>query len=146
MQRIASSVLIDGPPQKVWDVITDIANAPKWDPAAIAMTQTSPGPPGAGTTLHLTLAEYPKVEDSWVIDYEPNRRFSLEYTSGPVKGTRMAFDIVPIDGKTKLSLLWTLQCAGLGGRGLSHLNSTGALAGARCRGLVVPLPGSRACD
>jgi len=114
MSKIEASVLISSAAGDVWEFITDLSNAPKWDPAALEMTQTSDGPAGPGMTLHLTLSEYPKVEDFRVEDYQVNRRFTLEYTSGPVKGTRMSFELAPADGNTELRLVWDLRYAGIG--------------------------------
>jgi hypothetical protein len=35
-----------------------------------------------------------------VIEYEPNRIFSFEHTSGPLKGTTESFYVETIEGKT----------------------------------------------
>jgi hypothetical protein len=50
--RLAASQVIERSPAEVFRfVATDhFQNHPKWDPAVTAITQTSPGPMGVGTT------------------------------------------------------------------------------------------------
>ncbi len=112
MKKIESSEMMEVPVEAIWKFLTDLSNFPKWDPAGVEMTQTSAGPQGVGTTLHATLSQYPRVEDFLVIEYEANRRFTLNYTSGPVKGCKMTFDMEPSDGGTRLKIVWDLEYVG----------------------------------
>jgi hypothetical protein len=53
--RLAAFQVIERPPAEVFRfVATDhFPNHPKWDPAVTAITKTSPGPMGVGTTARL---------------------------------------------------------------------------------------------
>jgi Polyketide cyclase / dehydrase and lipid transport len=53
--RLSASQVIERPPAEVFRFIaTDhFQNHPKWDPAVTAITKTSPGPMGVGTTARL---------------------------------------------------------------------------------------------
>jgi hypothetical protein len=53
--RLSASQVIERPPAEVFRfVATDhFQNHPKWDPAVTAITKTSPGPMGVGTTARL---------------------------------------------------------------------------------------------
>lgn len=90
--------------------MTDL-NFPMWNPRVLEMKQTSTGPPGVGTTVRST---HPmrRALDERIIEYEPNRRITLEATSGPIRGTRVTFSMETIAGKTRLNLTIDLMLSG----------------------------------
>jgi hypothetical protein len=51
MPRVESSVNIDRPVEIVWDFLTSLENAPKWDIGVRETRGTSKGPAGLGTTF-----------------------------------------------------------------------------------------------
>lgn len=62
---------------------------------------TSSGPRGVGTTAELV---YPKQTLLLrVLEYEENRKLTLQFTSGPVKGTKTTFIFEMADGKTRVT-------------------------------------------
>jgi hypothetical protein len=84
---IRASVIVDRPMEQAWEFITDLANTPKWDPGVIEVRQTSSGPVGLGNTIQ---SVHPKqrVLNARASEYEPNKKFTLEFISGPIKGTK----------------------------------------------------------
>lgn len=46
--RLKSSILIERPPQQVWDFLGNPANVAKWDRGVASVEETSPLPPGVG--------------------------------------------------------------------------------------------------
>ena len=50
--HVEESVVVDRPIDEVWASLTDLFNSPRlWGRRVLAMRQTSPGPPGVGSTL-----------------------------------------------------------------------------------------------
>ncbi|HYB03039.1 MAG TPA: SRPBCC family protein [Nitrososphaerales archaeon] len=100
---IEASIVVNRPAEDVWKFMIDLVNTPKWDPGVLEVKQTSAGPIGVGTTLQ---SRHPKnrVLNARALEYEPNRKFTLEFTSGPIKGTRVSYVLENIEGKnTKLT-------------------------------------------
>jgi uncharacterized protein YndB with AHSA1/START domain len=102
--KIEASVIIDRPVEVVWKFMTDWSNAPKWDPGVLELRQTSAGPIGVGATLQARRKD--SVTDVLVTEYEPNRKFTTEYPSGPIKGSKVVFSTETIEGKTRLTSIF----------------------------------------
>jgi carbon monoxide dehydrogenase subunit G len=85
--RLAASQVIERPPAEVFRfvAIEHFQNHPTWDPAVTAITQTSPGPMGVGTTARLVRTDRGRrVEGTMeVTEYEPDRRFTAVSRFGP---------------------------------------------------------------
>ena len=109
--RIEATATIDRTAEVVWRFLTDLANTPMWDPGVLEVTQTSSGPVGVGTTIQ---SKHPKnrVLNARAVEYEPNHKFTLEFTSGPIRGTKVSYSIEPIEGKTKLTRTFDLKFSG----------------------------------
>jgi len=109
--RIEATAIVDRPVEEVWDFMTDLENTPKWDPGVLEAKQTSEGPKGVGTTIQ-TRHPRNRTLNSRAIEYEPNHRFALEFTSGPIKGTRVSYSTEAVEGKTKLTRTFDLKFSG----------------------------------
>jgi Polyketide cyclase / dehydrase and lipid transport len=87
--RLAASQVIERPPAEVFRfVATDhFQNHPRWDPAVAAITQTSPGPMGVGTTARLVRSDRGRRIDATmeVTEYQPARRFTAVSRFGPFR-------------------------------------------------------------
>jgi uncharacterized protein YndB with AHSA1/START domain len=126
MVKVEASVMVDHPVEVVWKFVTDWPNSPKWHIEAgfVELRQTSTGPLAVGTTLLYRGSKFPKINDLRVVEYEPNRKLSLEFTSGPMKGTIVTMSFEAIEGKTrftetddyKLSGFWKLVVPFMGGQ------------------------------
>jgi len=103
MAKIVTSILIDRPPEAVWKFATDLSNSPKWDVDCVETKQTSTGPLGVGTTLQYRRSTNPKINDERVLEYEPNRKFTFEFTSGPMKGSIVTMSLEVTGGKTRVT-------------------------------------------
>ncbi len=114
MPRIEATVTIDRPVEEVWKFITDWSNFPKINPVVLEAKQTSAGPIGTGTTVTTSQEERlgNRATSIRVVEFEPNRKFSLEHTSGPLRGTRTTFATEVIEGKTKLTLASDVNLSG----------------------------------
>jgi hypothetical protein len=85
--RLAVSQVIERPPAEVFRFVATehFQNHPKWDPAVTAVTPTSPGPMGVGTTARLVRTDRGRrIEGSMeVTEYEPVRSFTEVSRFGP---------------------------------------------------------------
>ena len=85
MARAEVSTTIKRSAEDVWAVISNVENNPRWSSFALEAKQTSPGPIGVGTTARFVgkfLGRRMETE-SVVTEFEPNRKYSWENTSGP---------------------------------------------------------------
>jgi uncharacterized protein YndB with AHSA1/START domain len=107
MGKIETSVMIDRRAEVVWEFITDLSSFPKWDIGVIEVRQTSAGSFGVGATTEATeRAVGLSIKYSQrVVEYEPNRKFSLEHTSGPAKGTIVTLSIENVEGQTRFTFV-----------------------------------------
>ena len=105
MVKVEASVVVDRPVEAVWKFAADLSNSPKWHIEAgfMEIRQTSTGPFGVGTTAQYRGSKFPKINDLRVLEYEPNRKFSLEFTSGPTKGAIVTMSFEAIEGKTRFT-------------------------------------------
>lgn len=113
MTKVEASVVIDRPVEVVWNFITDASKAPDWYRGVLEERWTSPGPPGVGATLEAKLtSRLMRVIPLRVIEYEPHRKFVVEFASGQVRGTTDGFSLETIEGKTKLIETLDLKLGG----------------------------------
>jgi ribosome-associated toxin RatA of RatAB toxin-antitoxin module len=112
MAKFEASVMVDHPAEVVWKSLTDLSSFKKWDPYCLEARQTSTGPFGLGTTFQLRRSNTPKNPNFRVIEYETNRKVSLEFLSGPVRGTTQQFSVEAIEGKAKLTRSFDLKYSG----------------------------------
>ena len=113
MRTIEQSVIINRPVEEVWEFISNIENAPKWDRGVIAARQISEGPLGVGTTLQTTrlLLGRRRTPNYVVSEYEPNQKIALKAFLGPFQGqVRFAFDSV--SGGTRFTQSLEMQSSG----------------------------------
>jgi hypothetical protein len=66
-----------------------------------------------GTTFQLTRSNVPKKPDFRVTEFEPNKKISAVFTSGPAKGTAQTFRLETVEGKTKLTRTLDVKYSGL---------------------------------
>jgi len=97
----AGVIIIERPVEEVWDFVADLSKHVEWCAEGEKMQQISPGPLGVGSTF---LAGTPNGNRRGRVDeYEPNRKVTLELTSGPEKGSTSSYIFEPIEGgKTRL--------------------------------------------
>lgn len=101
MSEFAASALIDRPVGEVWRFISDPSSAPVWGRGVSDVMVTSVGPVGSGTTLGLNMSG--SRMEARIVEFEAGRTFTLEFTSGPVKGSRLSYSVEAVGGKTRLS-------------------------------------------
>lgn len=101
MSEFAGGVGINRPVKEVWRFISDPRSAPLWGRGVSDVVITSNGPVGVGTTLGLRMSG--SRMDARMIEYEAERTFTLEFTSGPVNGSKLTYSVESFEGQTRLT-------------------------------------------
>jgi len=103
MAKIEAGVItIERPVEEVWNFVTDLSKHVEWCAQGEKMQEVSPGPLSVGSTFFGITPDGNKHAGR-VDEYEPNRKMSLEATSGPEKGSTVSYTFEPIEGgKTRL--------------------------------------------
>lgn len=99
---IESSIEIDAPPARVWEIVSEVRNAPQWSDQAVKVLalggRTKPG------TLALNINKqggFVWPTTSKVVEVEPGRRIANKVTEN---GTVWAFELEPTaSGGTRLT-------------------------------------------
>jgi uncharacterized membrane protein len=105
MIKVNNSVVIERPIAEVFAYVTDIEKMPVWSSEVERAWKTSEGPLDKGTTFSSEAKLLGRrIENTIeVTEYEPNSKWSLKPTSGPVSG-EIEFHFEPVDGGTKFSV------------------------------------------
>ena len=111
MSKYAGSAIINRPIAEVWRFISDPHQASVWGRGVSDVVMTSTGPVGFGSTLRLSMSGSPM--EARIIDFEPERQLTLEFTEGPVKGSKLTYSVETLDGNTKLTRDLELRLSGI---------------------------------
>ncbi len=114
MIKIGFSEMIDRSSEEVWRFMSDVRNFSKWDRNVLETKITSEGPIGVGTTAQGVVQFLGrKVVDVRITEYEPNRKFALEFISGAFKGAKESFTLESVGGnKTRLTIAREVELRG----------------------------------
>jgi uncharacterized membrane protein len=84
MARAAHTVVVERPPDEVFDFLTDLSNVPAWQSGAVAVEEPE-GPLRVGSTYVQVLSFLGRRTEAMleVTELERGRRFSLKSVSGP---------------------------------------------------------------
>jgi len=114
MARIEESVEIKRPIDKVFAYTTDAKSWAKWQSCIPEAEQTSQGAVGVGTTFKGTIRMM-GLSMKWTAkatEYEPNRKFGKNITSGPmIVEQHNTYD--PIEGGIKFTIVYDMKVGGL---------------------------------
>ena len=102
--------MINRPIETVWSFISNPENATVWGRGVSDIVITSNGPVGLGTALRLRMSGS-KME-ARMIRYETRKTLTLEFTSGPVRGSKLTYSVESVDGKTLLTTDLELRLSG----------------------------------
>jgi uncharacterized protein YndB with AHSA1/START domain len=105
MISFEATTRINRPIEDVFQFVADGRNAAQWNSAVKNVWQTSDGPVRVGTTYRM-VRELPqgRVENTYsVIEYIPNRKLSIQTTSGPTPFV-YRYSFKPVASGTELAL------------------------------------------
>lgn len=114
MTRIEGSIVINRPPEDVFDFVADEHNEPRFNPGMVRVEKLTPGPVGAGTRWRTTLESrgHPITMDVEVTEYARPCRLGTTSTLSAAQITgRLTFAAHPTG--TRMSWSWQLRPKGL---------------------------------
>jgi len=111
MSKFAGSAIIDRPLGEVWRFISDPRNASIWGRGVSDVVMTTGAPVGIGSTLRLLMSG--SAMEARIIDFQPEKALALEFTAGPVMGSKLTYSLDLVDGKTRLTRDLELRLRGL---------------------------------
>jgi carbon monoxide dehydrogenase subunit G len=113
MTTITQSVTVNRPVAEVWDFISNFENTTRWSRGVLEARQTSAGALGVGSTLQTVVKAFGRrrTADYLVTEYEPNRAFAFEVTSGPMT-SRARYLVEPAGAGTRLTVSGEADAAG----------------------------------
>ena len=127
--EFSNAIIIERSPHDVFEFVSDLENAPKWNYAIVETRKASEGPVAVGTTYRQVRSLPSRSEETLrVTEFEPDRRFAFEGGLGPFEGT-MTYGLEEIGGSTRLT-----NTAKLEARGIAKLAAP--IATGRVRGAV----------
>ena len=105
MIRAEGSIEINRPIIQVWNFLTSVENAPKWDTGIVEARQTSDGPVGLGTTVEAVRESRNKrrtlkIE---VTEYDPNKKVAWSIADAGFGSGKTIYNFEPVNGGTRLS-------------------------------------------
>ena len=114
MTKLESSVVINRPLEEVFAFVTDFDNATQWMAELVEGKQTSEGPLGVGTTLSGVARPMGRRVESTqeVVEYEPNSKYAIKSTSGPV-ASQDNYTFESVAGGTKLTRVAEAEVSGV---------------------------------
>ncbi len=99
MTTITNSVLIERPPEEVFDYCVDLRNELEWNPGAQSMEKLTDGPIGVGTTF---LAKWKQSQRIEVTCTAYDRPRSWGYVNGGPVAVSFTIRLVPEGNGTRL--------------------------------------------
>jgi hypothetical protein len=90
------------PTEEVFDFLADYRNETSWNPDALTIEKTSPGPIGVGTRFSSRIKRIGRI-DSEVVSFERPNSFSVSDTARGMTGV-FDFRFTPSDAGTSMSL------------------------------------------
>lgn len=109
MAKIEASIQINAPLDKVWEIVSDIDNEPKfWKGTKETRTISKEG---GIIKREITIAfrDQKCLQD---ITIKPKEKIEAKFTKGIIDGTKV-LNIIPEDGKTSLEAIWDIKLTGM---------------------------------
>jgi polyketide cyclase/dehydrase/lipid transport protein len=99
MLRAEARAKVDRGAAEVWSLFCDGEHLERWFvlETGESIRKTSEGPMRLGTALHLTGRFMGKemAIDARISEFEPNQKITVEYVSGPFRGSRKIYQLQP---------------------------------------------------
>ncbi|MEO9310126.1 MAG: SRPBCC family protein [Nitrososphaera sp.] len=111
MAIIEAAVTINAPIDRVWDVVSDIDNEPKFWKGTKSVRNISKDE--NVVTREVTIA-FKDSKCMQKVTFFPKEKILAEFTEGILNGTKTV-KLTPQDGKTKLETVWDIKLSGMMG-------------------------------
>ena len=111
MARIEVEVEINAPVDKVWDVVSDIDNEPKFWKGTKEIRNISKEGNIINREITIAFRDQKCLQE---VKLEPKEKIEAKFTKGIIDGEKI-ISLTPKDEKTKLSTVWDIKLTGMMG-------------------------------
>ena len=111
MAEIKVSVEIDAQTDKVWDIISDIDNEPKFWKGTKEIRNISKNQNLVNREITIAFRDQKCMQE---VKLQPKERIEVVFTKGIIDGTKI-ITLAAKDGKTLLSVKWDIELTGMMG-------------------------------
>lgn len=111
MATIDVAVVINAPVDKVWDVVSDIDNEPKFWKGTKSIRNISKD---GNTIIREVTIAFKDSKCMQTITLQPKERIFAEFTEGIINGTK-TIQLIPEGEKTRLEAIWDMKLSGVMG-------------------------------
>lgn len=111
MATIDAAVVINASVDRVWDVVSDLDNEPKFWKGTKSIRNISKD--GNTLTREVTIA-FKDSKCMQTITLQPKERIFAEFTEGIINGTK-TIQLIPEGEKTRLEAIWDMKLSGMMG-------------------------------
>ena len=111
MATIEAAITINAPVDKVWDVISDLDNEPKFWKGTKSIRNISKE--GNMVTREITIA-FKDSKCMQTVTLQPKKRILATFTEGIINGTK-TIHLIPEGEKTRIEAIWDMKLSGMMG-------------------------------
>lgn len=111
MATIDAAVVINASVDRVWDVVSDLDNEPKFWKGTKSIRNIAKD--GNTITREVTIA-FKDSKCMQTITLQPKERIFAEFTEGIINGTK-TIQLIPEGEKTRLEAIWDMKLSGMMG-------------------------------
>lgn len=111
MATIDAAVVINAPVDKVWDVVSDIDDEPKFWKGTKSIRNISKD---GNTIIREVTIAFKDSKCMQTITLQPKERIFAEFTEGIINGTK-TIQLIPEGEKTRLEAIWDMKLSGVMG-------------------------------
>ncbi|AJM92872.1 MULTISPECIES: SRPBCC family protein [Nitrosopumilus] len=111
MAKIEVKVQIIAPVEKVWDIVSDIDNEPKFWKGTKKVRNISKNENTINREITIAFRDQKCLQE---ITIEPKKRIHAKFTKGIINGEKIV-TLIPEEGKTILQTVWDIKLTGMMG-------------------------------
>jgi carbon monoxide dehydrogenase subunit G len=105
---LSSRILINRSVEDVWEFLRDLPRVATWERGILGVRQTSPGPPGVGTTLAVRRAYFGRetLVEARITAWDELQGVSMELRGGPLRHALIRYAVEPV-GSEQTEVIYT---------------------------------------
>lgn len=111
MAVITASVKINAPLDRVWNIVSDLDNEPKFWKGTKEIKNIAKE--GSTIRREITIA-FRDQKCLQEVTVKPKEKIEAVFTKGIIEGTKI-INLIPIDDKTKVEAVWNIKLSGMMG-------------------------------
>jgi len=109
MTTLTNAIRVNAPADRVWAILTNLAELEKYDPTVASSTVTSAAPTGIGATRKVVMKDGKHWFDEQITVFEPEVALAFELTSCnfPIQHLNHSYRFDTTDGHTTVTQVMT---------------------------------------